>query len=91
MKCNPPLRSQEDVEGLWEQVDSGLVDIITSDHSPYPLQQKECADIFQAYAGMTGVEPMGTLLYSEGVATERIGLTRFLELVSAGPADLFGF
>lgn len=91
MKCNPPLRSQEDVEGLWEQVDSGLVDIVTSDHSPYPLQQKECADIFQAYAGMPGVETLGTLLYSEGVATGQIGLTRFLELVSSGPADLFGF
>ena len=33
---------------------------------------------------------MGTLLYSEGVATGRIGLARFLELVASGPAEVFG-
>lgn len=90
-KCNPPLRSQEDVDGLWRQVQQGRVDIVTSDHSPYPLQRKETADIFEAYAGMPGAATLGTLLYSEGVATGRIGLGRFLELVSSGPAALFGF
>jgi allantoinase len=90
-KCNPPLRSRDDVDGLWEQLSRGSIDIVTSDHSPYPLHHKETADIFDAYAGMPGVETLGTLLYSEGVAAGRIGMGRFLELVSAGPADLFGF
>jgi len=90
-KCNPPLRSQEAVDGLWTQVQEGVVDIVTSDHSPYPLHRKETADIFEAFAGMPGAETLGTLLYSEGVATGRIGLGRFLELVCSGPADVFGF
>ena len=90
-KCNPPLRSQEDVDGLWTQVQAGLVDIVTSDHSPYPLHRKQTADIFLAFAGMPGAETLGTLLYSEGVTTGRIGLGRFLELVCSGPADVFGF
>jgi allantoinase len=89
-KCNPPLRSQEDVDGLWKQVQDGTVDIVTSDHSPYPLYRKETEDIFEAYAGMPGAETLGTLLYSEGVATGRIGLGRFLDLVASGPADVFG-
>ncbi len=90
-KCNPPLRSQEAVDGLWIQVQDGLVDIVTSDHSPYPLQRKETDDIFDAHAGMPGVETLGTLLYSEGVANGRIELRRFLQLVSSGPATVFGF
>jgi len=90
-KCNPPLRSQEAVDGLWTQVQEGLVDIVTSDHSPYPLHRKETDDIFDAYAGMPGVETLGTLLYSEGVAKGRLGLARFLDLVASGPAALFGF
>ena len=90
-KCNPPLRSQEDVDGLWSQVQEGVVDIITSDHSPYPLHSKETDDIFDALAGMPGVETLGTLLYSEGVSRRRIDLGQFLKLVSSGPADLFGF
>ncbi len=90
-KCNPPLRSQEDVDGLWSQVQEGVVDIITSDHSPYPLHSKETDDIFDALAGMPGVETLGALLYSEGVSKGRIDLGQFLKLVSSGPADLFGF
>ncbi|MGI9626370.1 MAG: dihydroorotase [Longimicrobiales bacterium] len=89
-KCNPPLRSQEAVEGLWAQLGAGDIDIVTSDHSPYPLHRKETADIFDAYAGMPGVETLGPLLYSEGVAQGRIDLPRFLELVASGPAELFG-
>lgn len=89
-KCNPPLRSQEDVDGLWQQVQDGVVDIVTSDHSPYPLHRKETANIFEAFAGMPGAETLGTLLYSEGVATGRITLERFLDLVCSGPASVFG-
>ena len=90
-KCNPPLRSQRDVDGLWKQVQEGTVDIVTSDHSPYPLYRKETEDIFEAYAGMPGAETLGTLLYSEGVASGRIDLERFLKLVCSGPASVFGF
>ena len=89
-KCNPPLRSLEDVQGLWRQLEDGLVDIVTSDHSPYPLSKKQTPSIFDANAGMPGVETLGVLLYSEGVATGRIGLGRFVELVSSGPAKIFG-
>jgi dihydroorotase (multifunctional complex type) len=89
-KCNPPLRSQESVDGLWAQLQDGLIDIVTSDHSPYPLHRKETENIFDAFAGMPGAETLGTLLYSEGVATGRIGLDRFVELVSSGPARTFG-
>jgi len=89
-KCNPPLRSVEAVEGLWARLQSGSIDVVTSDHSPYPLHRKETPDIFDAYAGLPGVETLGPLLYSEGVATGRIDLGRFLELVAAGPADIFG-
>jgi allantoinase len=89
-KCNPPLRTQEAVDGLWAQLQAGSVDIVTSDHSPYPLHRKETADIFDAYAGLPGAETLGPLLYSEGVTTGRIDLARFLELVASGPAAVFG-
>ena len=89
-KCNPPLRSADAVDGLWDRLANGSIDIVTSDHSPYPLHRKETDDIFDAFAGMPGVETLGPLLFSEGVATGRIELARFVELVASGPADLFG-
>ena len=89
-KCTPPLRSAEAVEQLWAQLQNGAIDIVTSDHSPYPIHRKETADIFDAFAGLPGTETLGPLLYSEGVATGRIGMPRFLELVASGPATIFG-
>jgi allantoinase len=89
-KCNPPLRTQDDVDGLWRQIQSGAIDIVTSDHSPYPLHRKETENIFDAFAGMPGAETLGPLLYSEGVAAGRIDLARFLDLVASGPAKIFG-
>lgn len=89
-KCNPPLRSREAVDGLWTQLRDGGIDIVTSDHSPYALHQKETESIFDALAGLPGVETLGPLLFSEGVATGRITLERFVELVASGPADVFG-
>jgi allantoinase len=89
-KCNPPLRAQEHVDGLWEMMGSGAIDIVTSDHSPYPLHRKETENIFDAFAGMPGTETLGPLLYSAGVATGRIDLPRFVDLTCSGPADIFG-
>jgi allantoinase len=89
-KCNPPLRTREDADGLWERIGDGRIDIVTSDHSPYPLHRKDTPDIFDAFAGLPGAETLGPLLYSEGVAAGRIDLGRFLHLVAEGPADVFG-
>jgi allantoinase len=91
VKCNPPLRRADDVARLWEYLADGRIDIVTSDHSPYPLFRKETPNIFDAWAGIPGAETLGPLLFSAGVATGRIGLDRFLELVCSGPADVFGF
>lgn len=90
VKCNPPLRTQESVDGLWMRLQDRRIDIVTSDHSPYPLHQKDTENVFEAVAGMPGVETLGPLLFSEGVATGRITLERFVELVARGPADVFG-
>jgi allantoinase len=89
-KCNPPLRDAEAVEGLWGQLRDGVIDIVTSDHSPYPLHRKETPDIFDAYAGLPGAETLGPLLYSAAVAEGRLDLGRFLQVVASGPADVFG-
>lgn len=88
-KCNPPLRTAADRETLWEMVADGRVDIVTSDHSPYPPLVKDRDNVFEAWAGLSGAETFGTLLYSEGVAGGRISLGRFLELVASGPAKVF--
>ncbi len=90
-KCTPPLRAREHVEGLWSYLQDGRIDLVTSDHSPYPLDEKDVRDIFAARPGLPGVETLPILLYSEGVDRGKIDLARFAQLLASGPAEAFGF
>lgn len=54
-KVNPPLRDQEDMEALQNAVRKGLIDVITSDHSPIDIEQKK-VEFNQAMYGTIGLE-----------------------------------
>ena len=91
-KVNPPLRSSEDVEALWEAVLAGDVDWVVSDHACCKPETKlgpDPEDVWQAKSGFGGTEYLLAGVFSEG--TKR-GLTpnRVAELVSWNPARRFG-
>lgn len=90
-KINPPLRSPEDVEGLWELAKSGSIDLITSDHAPWPLEKKnDDTNIFNNASGAPGVEQLLPVLYSEGVAKGRLSMNDLVRLLCEKPASVFG-
>ena len=39
-KCAPPIRSAENREALWKALEDGLIDMVTTDHSPCPPEMK---------------------------------------------------
>jgi allantoinase len=89
LKINPPLRSAADVEGLWRRVSAGMVDVVASDHAPWPLSEKTRPNIFDNHSGAPGVETLLTVLATRLLA--RGGSVNDLaRLVSAVPARLFG-
>ena len=40
LKCAPPIRSAENREKLWRALEEGLIDMVTTDHSPCPPAMK---------------------------------------------------
>jgi allantoinase len=88
-KINPPLRSAEARAGLWTRLESD-VDMVTSDHAPWPLDRKSNRDdIFANASGAPGVETLLPLLFSEGVAAGRLSIGRLASLLAEGPARVF--
>lgn len=64
-KCNPPFRSQAEVEGSWDALLAGRVAYISTDHAPWPLARKRFAgDIFAVGAGLTGLQTLAPLLFT---------------------------
>ncbi len=90
-KINPALRPAELVEGLWERVARGEVDVIGSDHSPFLVEEKEpfWDDMWHASPGAPGLESLLPLMLT-AAAEGRLSLEQVAALTSGNAARLFG-
>ena len=88
----PPLRTGADRDVLWQALVTGDVDTIASDHAPWTRELKldPKHDINHPRPGVAELDTMLPLLYTEGVATGRLSLERFVALTSTNAARLFG-
>ncbi len=89
-KCNPALRTPQEVAALWDAVQAGIIDVIGSDHSPYVAEEKERGqdDIFNTPAGVPGLETTLPLLLT-AVQAGRLSLQQLVQLTSANAARIF--
>ena len=90
--CSPPLRKRATQERLWQGLQEGQVMMVTSDDAAFSWKAKLLGqDRFDKCPnGIPGIEPRFSLLYSEGVAKNRITVNKFVELIAETPAILFG-
>lgn len=88
----PPLRTPEDVEALWAGLQQGVVHTVCSDHAPYSLAAKldPGHTLENLRAGVENLQFLRPMLYSEGVRTGKISLSRFVEVTATNAAKLFG-
>jgi dihydroorotase len=84
----PPLRDRRDVDGLWEAVKNGWVDVIGSDHAPHTLKEKEAESVWDVKVGIPGLETTLPLLLTE-VRRGRISIGDVVRLMSENPAEIF--
>ena len=87
----PPLREADQMELLWQALDSGVLQTVASDHIGWTLEQKKLfSTVEELIPGMANLETLLPMLFSEGVGKGRLSLNRFVELISTNPAKLFG-
>ncbi|MFD2333157.1 allantoinase AllB [Cohnella sp. GCM10020058] len=91
-KCAPPMRDDTRRERLWQQVASGLIDVIASDHSPSPEAWKsmEGRTFMSAWGGIAGAQSSLELMLDEGAVKRGLPLTVIARLTADGPARRFG-
>ena len=91
--CSPPLRPAEHAEELWKGLQTGDLQVVSTDHCPFDFHgQKDLGkgDFRKVPNGLPGVEDRIDLLHDGGVVTGRISPNRWVELISAAPARMFG-
>ena len=93
--CSPPPRSIEDQEALWQALDLGDLQTISSDHAPYrfdetgKLSAGKTPSFKQIANGLPGLELRLPLLFDAMVSKGRLGLQKFVDLTATAPAKLY--
>lgn len=93
----PPARTKADQDALWRMIRAGVIDVISSDHSPFryddPNGKKvagENASFDRIPNGIPGLAARLPVLFTEGVSKGRIDIEMFVRLVAVNPAKRFG-
>ena len=89
-KCAPPIRTANDRTSLWRALETGVLAMIATDHSPAPPSLKRPGDFVRAWGGIASLElslPVVWTWAKAGGASP----TNLASWMSAGPAALAGF
>tara|TARA_R110001592_G_scaffold222545_1_gene477737 strand:- start:507 stop:1766 length:1260 start_codon:yes stop_codon:yes gene_type:complete len=82
-KTNPPLRTKEDIKALQKGVETGVIDIITSDHNPIDIEHKK-VDFSEAKEGVIGLES------AFGAVNSVLDVADFIACFTTKPKAIFG-
>ena len=88
IQMNPPVRDAHHRKALWEAIQTGLCDVLGSDHAPHTREEK-AKPYPQSPSGMPGVQTLVPLMLDH-VNKGRLTLERFVDLTSHGPGRIFG-
>jgi len=87
IKINPPIRDKEDVEALWNGINDGTIDTLSTDHAPHTLEEKN-QDLWSAPSGMPGVELLLPLMLNS-VNKGKITLEKLADLMHNNVVKIF--
>ena len=95
--CSPAPRTALHSSALWDDIRSGTLDVVSSDHSGWSYDGARGKKVNGADAnfrdipnGVPGLAARLPIMFSEGVAKGRIDLNTFVRLTATNPAKMFG-
>lgn len=76
---------------LWEAMESGIIDMLASDHAPHTREEKEIGweDAWAAHTGTPGIQYQLPLMI-DAWTRGRISFPRLVDMASIAPARVFG-
>ncbi len=87
-QMNPPLRSKDHHDRLWDAVKESLVSTIGSDHAPHTKEEKNRKYPLSP-SGMPGVQTLLPVMLDH-VNKGKLKIEQLIKLVCENPCDLFG-
>jgi dihydroorotase (multifunctional complex type) len=90
-KVNPPIRHQADQDALWQAIEDGVINFVTTDHAPFAKAEKQAAEgnFPAAPPGVPGIEFIVPAML-DAVAGGRLSLKRAHDLICVNGARRYG-
>lgn len=88
IKWNPAIKSQKDKEGLLKALVDDRIDIVTTDHAPHTLEEKQ-KPYFKSMSGAPIIQ-FSLNIMLEFYKKELISLEKIVEKMCHNPATLYG-
>lgn len=88
VKVNPPLRSEEDREALFQGLKEGYLQVVATDHAPHLKKEKE-RQYLEAPSGVPGLETFLPLLL-DSVNHGELSLEQVAAFTAENPAKILG-
>jgi len=87
-QMNPPIRTKDHHDKLWEAVKNSLVSTIGSDHAPHTKEEKNKKYPLSP-SGMPGVQTLLPVMLNH-VNNGKLNLEKLIKLVCENPCQVFG-
>ena len=88
-KVNPPLRTQKDVDAIIEGLKDGTIDIISTDHAPHHIDEKN-VEFKLASNGMVGFETAFPLAITHLVKPGHLTINELVKKMCLNPSKMLG-
>lgn len=89
IRLNPPIRTREHQQALWDGLRRGQIDNLATDHAPHTAEEKTAENVWDAACGFIGVETALPLMLTE-VNRGRLPLEQYVRLACENPARIWG-
>ena len=87
-QMNPPLRSKDHYDRLWDAVNESLVSTIGSDHAPHTKEEKNRKYPLSP-SGMPGVQTILPVMFNH-MNNGKINLNQIVNFLCKNPVKIFG-
>jgi dihydroorotase len=88
LQVNPPIRSRDHRDCLFQALRDGIITTIGSDHAPHTREEKSC-HYPNSPSGVPGVQTLVSVMLDH-IHKKRLKLQDFVRLTSYGPHIVFG-
>jgi dihydropyrimidinase len=86
----PPIRTPDDVEAMFEHLNDGTLDVVSTDHCAYTRESKQTDNWWESSFGANSLQVSLPVFYDEAVVERGRPYSYLVRKMSRNPARLFG-